>query len=147
MNPILRNVLVFIGAVILGGMLNGQIISLGMNLIAPPEGVNTMDVESINENIHRYELIHFVTPFLAHALGALFAGFLAAKLAVSHQMKLAIAASGFFIIGGIMMAMMIPNAPIWFTLLDLIGAYFPMGWLGWKLAGAPKNEVQDVRSM
>ena len=27
------------------------------------------------------------------------------------------------------------GGPLWFKILDLVGAYFPMAWLGHKLAG------------
>jgi len=49
-------------------------------------------------------------------------------------MKFALGIGAMFLIGGIMMIVMIPETPLWFSILDLVGAYIPMGWLGWKLA-------------
>jgi len=38
------------------------------------------------------------------------------------------------LVGGIVNVFMLPS-PAWFTVLDLVGAYIPMGWLGGKWAG------------
>jgi hypothetical protein len=32
-----------------------------------------------------------------------------------------------------MMVLMLPGTPVWFVLLDLIVAYLPMAYLGYKL--------------
>jgi hypothetical protein len=32
------------------------------------------------------------------------------------------------------MVVLLPETPLWFVALDLVVAYIPMGWLGWKLA-------------
>lgn len=140
MNPILRNALAFIAALIFGGIVNSLIIKYGGNIIPPPEGVDPNNIDSIRENIGNYSPSHFAIPFLAHALGTLVGAGLVAKYAASNQMKLALGIGAFFLIGGIMMVMMIPETPIWFSLLDLVGAYIPMGWLGWKLAGSSSEE-------
>ena len=71
-------------------------------------------------------------PFLAHALGTLAGAFVAAKLAVSHQMKYAIGIGVFFLLGGLANIFMLPS-PTWFTVLDLGVAYIPMGLLAGKL--------------
>ncbi len=139
MHPTLRNILAVLAGIVLGGILNMTIINITGNIVSLPEGVNPNDIESIKQNMHLYEAKHFVFPFLAHALGSLLAGFVAAFLSVSNQIKLAIFAGGFFIIGGIMMAKMLP-APIWFEALDVIVAYFPMAFLGGKLAINFKKE-------
>jgi hypothetical protein len=38
-----------------------------------------------------------------------------------------------YLIGGIMMVVQIPS-PLWFDVLDLVGAYLPMGYLGYRVA-------------
>ena len=38
-----------------------------------------------------------------------------------------------FLIGGIAAVAMLPS-PLWFTGLDLVFAYLPMAWLGYRLA-------------
>lgn len=71
MNPILRNILAFIAAVILGGLVNMGLIMISGSVIPPPEGVDPSDMESIKANMHLYGVKHFIFPFLAHALGTL----------------------------------------------------------------------------
>lgn len=44
---------------------------------------------------------------------------------------------GLFLLGGIAMIFVLPS-PTWYTMLDLVGAYIPMAWIGWKLAGGEK---------
>jgi hypothetical protein len=40
----------------------------------------------------------------------------------------------FFFLGGLYMVSILPAAPLWFDVLDLALAYFPMAWAGAKLA-------------
>ncbi|MFT5306207.1 MAG: hypothetical protein ACI89M_001728 [Chitinophagales bacterium] len=138
MNPIIKNILAVIAGVIVGGLVNMAIISVSGSIIPPPEGVNPEDLESIKANMHLYEAKHFIMPFLAHALGALVGAFIAAYIAVSRKMILALAIGVFFFIGGAMMVSMIPS-PMWFNILDLGFAYIPMALLGWFIA----NRVQS----
>ena len=72
-------------------------------------------------------------PFLAHALGTLAGAWLAALLAASHKMGLALGIGVLFLAGGISAVVMLP-APLWFEVLDLLLAYIPMAWLGGRLA-------------
>jgi hypothetical protein len=137
MNPIIRNIIAVILGFVTGSIINMGIIMLGGEIISPPEGVNVTDMESIKSGMHLFEVKHFIFPFLAHALGTLVGAFLAAKVAVSHRMKFAFGISAFFLLGGITNAFILPSST-WFVILDLMGAYVPMGWLGGKLA-EPKN--------
>ena len=72
-------------------------------------------------------------PFLAHALGTLVGAYIAATIAVNHKMKFALVIGGWFLLGGIVNIFMLPS-PIWFTVVDLAGAYIPMAYIGGKLA-------------
>ena len=54
-------------------------------------------------------------------------------MVTNYKMKFALSIGIFFLIGGTMNTFMLPS-PIWFTVLDLAGAYIPMAWIGWKLA-------------
>ena len=80
---------------------------------------------------------HFIMPFLAHALGTLVGAYIAATIAVNHKLKFALAIGGWFLLGGIVNIFMLPS-PIWFTVVDLAGAYIPMAYLGGKLATKKK---------
>ena len=72
-------------------------------------------------------------PFLAHAIGTLSGAFIASKFSASYHMLFAMCIGTFFLIGGISMVFILP-APIWFIIIDLVFAYLPMGWLGWKIS-------------
>lgn len=133
MNPIAKNVIALILGFFAGSAVNMGIITLSPMIIPPPDGVNVTDMESLKASMHLFEAKHFVFPFLAHALGTFAGAFIAAKIAASHKMKLALGIGAFFMIGGITNSFMLPS-PVWFIVLDLLGAYIPVGWLGGKLA-------------
>ncbi len=133
-NPILKNVLAVVCGIVVGNIVNMGLITMSPRVIAPPAGVDPAHMESLKENIGRFGPQHFVMPFLAHALGTLAGAFVAAKLAASRQLGIALGIGAVFLLGGIAMAVMLP-APMWFEACDIIVAYLPMGWLGWKLAG------------
>lgn len=134
MNSLLRNILGIIVGAGVGGFINGQIIKYGHLLVPLPEGVNPENIDSINANIASYEPQHFIMPFLAHALGTLVGAFIVTKIAASNQKIFALGIGALFLMGGIMVAQMLSNSPIWFTALDIIGAYIPMALLGYHLA-------------
>ena len=133
MNPILRNILALLAGVVIGSLVNMGLILLGPTIIPPPSGVDMTTAEGLAEGMKLLESKHFIFPFLAHALGTLVGAFTTAKLAVSQHWKLALGIGAWFLLGGIMVSQ-IPNTPTWFTALDLIAAYLPMGWLGAKFA-------------
>lgn len=133
MNPIIRNVLAVIAGVVIGSFVNGEIIMLSGSVIAPPEGIDPNNMESIKAIIHLYQPVHFLFPFLAHALGTFAGALVAALIAASHKMSIAMLISLLYLAGGIYMVTQIP-APTWFAVSDLALAYLPVGWLAAKLA-------------
>lgn len=133
MNTIVKMVLAVIAGLFVGGLVNFGLITLSPMVIPPPEGVDVTDVNSLKENMHLFKTKHFIFPFLAHALGTLVGAFTAAKIAGVKQINLGLIVGAVFLLGGISMVMSVPS-PTWFNVLDLAGAYFPMGWLGAKLA-------------
>ncbi len=139
MHPILRNILAIVAGFLIGSMVNMAIVAIGPMLIPPPQGVDMSDMDKFAENLKLLKPANFVAPWLAHALGTLVGALIAAKLAASHKMKVALGIGVLFLLGGITMVSMF-GGPIWFTLLDLIGAYIPMGYLGGILGGAKKPQ-------
>lgn len=133
MNAVLRNILAVLAGLVLGGALNMFIVSVSGEIVPLPEGVDPNDIESIKANMHRYETMHFIMPFLAHALGTLLGAFTCVKIAASGHQNLAIGIGAFFFLGGLTMVLSLPS-PMWFNALDLIVAYIPMGILGYRLA-------------
>jgi len=84
-----------------------------------------------------WELKYFIFPFLAHAVGTLTGAYVASKFSASYHIVLAMCIGLFFLLGGISMVFILP-APVWFIAADLLLAYLPMGWLGWKISGQNK---------
>ena len=128
----LKNILAVVLALVLGGSVNMGLIMVSGSIIPPPEGIDPINMESLKASMHLYEAKHFIFPFLAHALGTLVGAFIAAKVASSRKMTFALVIGGFFMLGGITNAFLLP-APIWFIALDIVLAYLPMAWLGGKL--------------
>ncbi|MGI9240174.1 MAG: hypothetical protein ACR2RV_05205 [Verrucomicrobiales bacterium] len=133
MNRTLRNVLAAAAGVVVGSLVNMGLVSIGPSVIPLPDGADVSTMEGLRESMQLFTPKNFIFPFLAHALGTLSGAFVAAKLAVSHQMRFAIGIGAFFLIGGVMAANML-GGPTWFNVLDLVVAYIPMGLLGGLLA-------------
>lgn len=132
MMKLLRNVLAVILGLVIGSVVNMAIVTLGPSLIPPPAGVDVRNAESLAQGIHLFEPRHFLTPFLAHALGTLVGALVAFLVAARHKERLAWVVGAVFLCGGIAASLMIP-APAWFIALDLAVAYLPMAWLGGRI--------------
>jgi hypothetical protein len=129
MNPYLRNTLAVIIGCIVGGVVNMAIVLAGPHIIPPPEGVDMTTMEGLLASMHLLKPVNFIMPFLAHALGTLAGAFLAARIAATQKTWMALLVGLGFLIGGIMNIQMLPS-PLWFSILDLGLAYFPMAFLG-----------------
>ena len=132
MNPILRNILAVIAGIIVGGAVNMGIITISGSIIPPPEGTDVTTTEGLKAAMYLFQPKHLIMPFLAHALGTFAGALLAAVIAFSHKMKFALGIAVFFLAGGIYMTLMLPS-PTWFTILDIVGAYIPMGYIAGKI--------------
>jgi hypothetical protein len=137
MNPILRNTLCIIAGIILGSVVNMSIVNLGSSLIPAPAGVDTQTTEGLTAGIHLFEPKHYLFPFLAHALGTLVGAWLAIRLSAGKPLYAGLVVALLFFAGGAFMVFILPS-PMWFNITDLVLAYFPMAWLGWKAAGGGK---------
>lgn len=133
MHPLVRNIAAIVAGIILGSCVNMGIIVISGSIIPPPKGADISTMEGLKTSMHLFKPIHFLMPFLAHALGTLVGAWTAAKVVLSHQIKFAFGIGIVFLIVGIVNVFMLPS-PLWFTLLDLILAYIPMAYLGWRIA-------------
>lgn len=133
MNAIVRNTLAVMTGILVGSFINMGLIMVSGSLIAPPAGADVTTFEGLKSSIHLFEPKHFLFPFLAHAFGTLAGALIAAFLAKSHKIKLALIIGVVFLAGGIANVLMLPS-PIWFNILDLVGAYIPMAYIGGKIA-------------
>ncbi len=133
MHPVLRNILAVVLGLVVGGAVNLLIIQISGSIIPPPNGADITTMEGLKSTMHLFGPEHYIFPFLAHALGTLVGAFVAAKIAATNKIKFALAIGAFFFLGGAINAYLLP-APTWFLILDLAGAYFPMAYLGKKIA-------------
>ena len=122
----MRNTLALFSGGLIGMAVNMGLIITGNQLFPFDANMNPM-------NAMTWELRYFIFPFLAHAIGTLSGAYIAAKFSGRYHMIFAIGIGLFFLLGGITMVFILP-APIWFIVIDLVLAYLPMGWLGWKIS-------------
>ncbi len=132
MHPIVRNILAVIAGAIIGSIVNMSIIMISGSVIPLPEGVDNSTTEGLKAGIHLFQPKHFIMPFLAHALGTLAGAMVATAIAVKQKLMAALIVGILFMIGGTMMVFQLPS-PAWFNALDLIVAYIPMAFLGYKI--------------
>jgi hypothetical protein len=131
---IIRNILAVVIGFVIGGVVNMAVLAIGHAVMPPPAGFDGSSMEGVASTIHLLKPIDFIVPFLAHALGPL-AGVLSAMfIAASGRKVIAIILGALFLLGGIIANVMIP-APAWYRVVDLVFAYVPMAFLGWKLSG------------
>ena len=126
MKTIIRNTLALFAGGLIGMVVNMGLIITGNQLFPFEADMNPM-------NAMNWELKYFIFPFLAHAIGTLSGAYIAAKFSDRYHMIFAICIGLFFLLGGITMVFILP-APVWFIILDLVIAYIPMSWLGWKMS-------------
>lgn len=142
MNPIIKNSLALIAGFILGSAVNMGIIMVSGSIIPPPDGADVTTTEGLKASMHLFQPKHFILPFLAHAIGTFTGALLAAFIAANNKIKFALGVGVFFLAGGIISTFMLPS-PTWFTVLDLVGAYIPMGYFAGKLVVRRKYNRKD----
>jgi len=136
LNQTVKDILITVLAIIvggfIGGIVNGSLIMLGLNIF-PADGIDVMDPNNAAqyaEFLSTAGVESFVFPYLAHAIGTLVGATIAFVIAGKKYKKIAAyIIGGFFLIGGIM-AVNMYGGPIWYKVLDLGTAYIPMAWLG-----------------
>jgi hypothetical protein len=132
MKSTIRNIIAVVIGLVIGSAVNGLIIMMGPSIIPPPEGVDVTTTEGLVASMHLMGPEHFIMPFLAHALGTFVGALVAAGIAVHHRFKIALGIGLVFLLGGFYMVLILP-APVWFSILDLFGAYLPMAYLAGKI--------------
>jgi hypothetical protein len=130
-NGIKNVVLVFI-SLIVGGSLNMAMIMFSSKIIPLPHGVDVTTEAGLKAGMHLFEAKHFIMPFLAHALGTLLSAIIIVKIMPKRKQFWAYFVAAMFFAGGFMEVLSLPS-PLWFSLTDLIVAYFPMSFIALKL--------------
>ena len=129
----MKSILLSIVGLILGAVSNGILVQVGTKLIAAPAGHDFSTEAGLKAGMAAMEPKHFLFPFLAHALGTFIGAFFVTKMKIERSLIHAMAIGFAFLAGGVMMVMMLPETPLWFTLTDLLLAYLPMAYLGHRL--------------
>lgn len=133
MHPFLKTSIALITGFVSGSIINMAILQIGGNIIPPPEGTDTTTMEGLKQTMHLFRPIHFLMPFLAHAIGTFIGALLTGLIATGNSKILSLVIGLLFMAGGIASFVMLP-APVWFGIADIALAYLPMAWLGWKLS-------------
>ena len=132
MKNALRIALAIVAGLVIGSIVNMGFIVLGGKLVPLPAGADATTMEGLKGSLHLLQPKNFIFPFLAHAIGTLTGAFLTSWLAPTRGMTMAFIIGGLFFVGGIIACFQIP-APKWFMVCDLVFAYFPMAFIGFKL--------------
>ena len=140
MYPLFRNVLAIVVGVVIGAPVNMGRVVTGSRTVPPPTGVDVTTVEGLRAGMPLMQPMNFLFPFLAHSVGTLAGAFVAAKLAASRRLPIALSIGVVFLVGGVMMVYEV-GGPAWFIAADLLLAYLPAAYLGAWLAGATKSST------
>ncbi len=139
MNTTVKNILAVIAGVVIGGIVNMVLVSVGPYIVPLPEGADVSTMEKLAESMTLFTPINFLFPFLGHAVGTLVGAFIAARFAASRHMICALIIGVFFLFGGIAAVYML-GGPMWSNVTDLVLAYIPMGWLGGFVAAKTRRD-------
>jgi len=129
----MKSVFIFIVSIVLGAAFNSLILTIGMELIPPPEGYDMNNAEDLAKAMSEMESKHYLFPFLSHALGTLIGVIFYTYFAKAKRLFFPLLIAGLFFAGGFYMVMILPS-PLWFDSIDLILAYFPMAILGFNIS-------------
>ena len=129
---ILRNILVVLGAILVGSLLNIGTLLLGNVVVPLPAGTDPMDPESLAAAMPLFTIWHYVFPFLAHAIGTLVGAWIAARFSTSRPRVFALGIGCWFMLGGLINAYTLPG-PVWFEVADIVLAYLPTTLLAARL--------------
>jgi hypothetical protein len=132
LNAAIRNTLAVIAGVVALGVAKYLATKLGNAVIPPPTGVDLSTMDGFKAAIPLYEAKQWLPAFFEHAMGSMAGAAVAAFLAASHRMTLALGIGALHMVGGLAAALMLPF-PVWVVAVDLVGMYLPMAWIGGKL--------------
>jgi uncharacterized membrane protein YeaQ/YmgE (transglycosylase-associated protein family) len=132
MSPTVKNILVFIAALVAGGLVVFGLESLSHQIFPPPTDLNPADIENLKSIMKNAPAGSLALVILAHAVGAMVSGWIIGRFAASSHRMLALAMGLLWTITGVANLVMIPH-PVWFSISDAC-VYLPMTLLGLKLS-------------
>ena len=128
---LVKTVAILLGCIV--GMITMMLTHLlFFQLIPLPDGTTFGTPAQIAESVSKFELKHYLNPFIAHCMGTFIAAVTGGLIAFSYRRHTIAIIGLLFLIAGILNSFDIP-APLWYDALDLIFCYMPMAWLGLKV--------------
>ncbi len=128
----LRNILALVLGLAAGMAVNMGIIMLNSSLLFPmPAGTSMADPEQMNAYVASLPILALLVVMVAHLGQAFVGGFVAARLAASKPMLLAMIIGALSLLGGIMNAMSI-HTPTWFYIE--MPLYLLFAWTAGRIA-------------
>jgi len=110
---VLRNIGAVVAGLFVGSCVNMGLIRLNSTVLFPmPEGMDPNDLEQFVAYTEGLPATAFLVVMAAHLGQAGVGGWLAARLAGSRPLLLALIVGGATLLGGLMMLVMVP-APVW----------------------------------
>ena len=100
---LLKDIGIVLLGLILGGTLNMLLVQTGVIFFPAPEGIDISTEAGLKSAMTIMSPIHFIFPFLAHALGTLFGAWFAIRFTKSKHISAAYSIGMLFLLGGIMM--------------------------------------------
>ena len=135
----LRNILAFVLGMVAGMAANMAIITLNSSVLFPmPEGIDQRDPEQMNSYLATLPAVAFVVVMIAHLAQSFIGGFVAAKVAGSKPMFMAMVVGTFSLAGGVA-AMQMFEGPSWMAVE--LPLYLVTAWLGCKLARPTQSQT------
>ena len=138
---IIKSILAIIIGIVVGSVVNLLILLASFAVLGAPDGLNIFDPESVKAHAGGLTAANFVGTLLAHQLGTLAGALVAALIAPTRKMALAVVVGVWFMLGGIYAASLLP-APMWFVAADLL-LYIPAALFGWKLSSSRPRQRHE----
>lgn len=132
MSNSLKNIIVVIGAMIVGGVLIYGIESINDLIFPPPADLNTGDMEALKAYMQQAPAGSLAIILLAHACGAFISGWIISRFAASSIRMLVLITGMIWMITGVINLVVIPH-PLWFSVADAC-VYLPMTIIGARLS-------------
>jgi hypothetical protein len=134
MSSSLKNIIVVIGAMIMGGVLIYGIESLNHLVFPPPADLNTSDMEALKAYMQQAPAGSLAILLLAHASGAFISGWIISRFAASNIRMLVLITGMIWMITGVINLIVIPH-PLWFSVADAC-IYLPMTIIGARMSSS-----------
>ena len=132
MNAAIRNTLAVIAGFVALALAKYLATKLGNAVIPPPAGADLSTMDGFKAAIPLFEAKQWLPALFEHAMGSMAGAAVTAYVAASHRMTLALGIGALHMVGGLVAAFLLPF-PTWVIVVDLVGMYLPMAWIGGKL--------------